>query len=81
MRFFLHIVPEQASDLPEERRGPGFDNLDFDFFTRGGHFDGKRVASVPLPDYPVASARTGQLDAGRKIWSAEFAVGAAPAPQ
>ncbi len=78
-RFFLHIVPERGSDLPEKRRGPGFDNLDFDFFTRGGHFDGKCVASVPLPDYPVASARTGQLDAGREIWSAEFAVGAAPA--
>ena len=78
-RFFLHIVPERASDLPEKRRGPGFDNLDFDFFTRGGHFDGKCVAVVPLPDYPVASARTGQLDAGREIWSAEFAVGAAPA--
>ncbi len=78
-RFFLHIVPERASDLPEKRRGPGFDNLDFDFFTRGGHFDGKCVAVVPLPDYPVASARTGQLDEGREIWSAEFAVGAAPA--
>ena len=78
-RFFLHIVPEQASDLPEKRREPGFDNLDFDFFTRGGHFDGKCVASVPLPDYPVASARTGQLDEGQEIWSAEFAVGVAPA--
>ena len=31
-RFFLHIVPERADDLPQERREHGFDNLDFDFF-------------------------------------------------
>ena len=78
-RFFLHIVPERASDLPEKRREAGFDNLDFDFFTRGGHFDGKCVASVPLPGYPIASARTGQFAEGREVWSAEFAIELPPA--
>ena len=74
-RFFLHIEPERLSDLPHERRRHGFDNLDFDFFLKGALFDGKCAASVPLPDYPVASIRTGQYVSGAgEIWSAEFAL-------
>ena len=74
-RFFLHVVPESVNDLPEERRGIGFDNLDFDFFPNGALFDGRCAARVPLPDYPVASIRTGQHAGGGELWSAEFAVG------
>ena len=73
-RFFLHVVPERADDLPRERRGAGFDNLDFAFFTRGAHFDGGCAASVPLPGYPIASIRTGQFVSGEgELWRAEFA--------
>ena len=74
--FFLHLAPERVSDLPEERRRHGFGNLDFEFLLlRGAVFDGKCVASVPLPDYPIRSARTGQFVRGEgEIWSAEFAV-------
>ena len=73
-KFFLHIVPERASDLPDERRETGFDNLDFRFFLNGAWFDGKCVARVALPDYPIASVRTGQFVGGvGEIWSAEFA--------
>ena len=71
-RFFLHIVPERTDDLPEERRQVGFDNLDFEFFLRGALFDGKCAASVPLPDYPVASIRTRQFSPDRELWSAEI---------
>ncbi len=75
-RFFLHIVPERADDLPEERRESGFDNLDFDFFLRGALFDGRCAARVPLPGYPIASVRTGQHASGAgELWRAEFAVG------
>ena len=75
-RFFLHVVPERASDLPEARRGAGFDNLDFRFFLNGAWFDGRCAARVPLPPYPVASVRTGQHVGGvGEIWSAEFVVG------
>ena len=75
-RFFLHLVPERVDDLPRERRGHGFDNLDFDFFLRGGHFDGKCLARVPLPGYSIASIRTGQFVGGEgEVWSAEVAVG------
>ena len=75
-RFFLHITPERAGDLPRERRGHGFDNLGFEFFLRGGHFDGKCLARVPLPDYPITSIRTGQYVSGvGEIWSEEFSIG------
>ena len=74
-RFFLHITPERVSDLPEDRRARGFDNLDFAFFPNGALFDGKCAARAALPDYAVASIRTGQHDGGGEIWSAEFGVG------
>lgn len=71
--FFLHVVPERASDLPAERRSQGFDNLDFEFFLRGAHFDGNCIARVPLPDYPIASIRTGQFVSGEgEAWSANI---------
>ena len=71
--FFLHVVPERTGDLPEERREVGFDNLDFGFFLHGALFDGKCVARVPLPDYPVASIRTGQFGPGGELWSMDVA--------
>ena len=70
--FYLHIVPERADDLPEARREVGFDNLDFDFFLRGALFDGKCAARIPLPDYRVASIRTGQSAGGEgELWSVD----------
>ena len=75
-QFFLHIVPERTDDLPPDRREFGFDNLDFAFFLRGALFDGRCVAMVPLPDYPISSVRTGQHISGvKELWSADFAVG------
>ena len=74
-RFFLHITPERVGDLPEERRGFGFDNLDFAFFPNGALFDGKCAARAALPSYAVASVRTGQYDGNGEAWSAEFAIG------
>ena len=74
-RFFLHVVPGRVSDLPEARREHGFDNLDFRFFLNGAWFDGQCAARVALPDYPIASVRTGQFGSAGEIWRAEFAVG------
>ena len=73
-RFFLHLEPERVEDLPEGRRAHGFDNLDFTFFGSGGYFDGKCAARVPLPEYSIASVRTGQFGSAGEIWRAEFAV-------
>ena len=75
-RFFLHVTPERTDDLPAERRGFGFDNLDFAFFPNGALFDGKCAARAALPGYAVASIRTGQHASGAgEIWGAEFGVG------
>ena len=69
--FFLHVTPERADDLPEERRELGFENRDFDFRLRGALFDGKCAAQVPLPAYGIAGLRTGQWEPGvGEVWSA-----------
>ena len=69
-KFFLHLVPEDESDLPDRRRQYGFDNLDFSFAARRRRSaDGGCSATVQLPDYPVEEIRTGQytMDADGKF--------------
>ena len=59
--FFLHLVPENVEDLPAHRQQYGFDNLDFGYM--GGAalvFGGMCIEERRLPDYPIASIRTGQ---------------------
>ena len=74
--FFLHILPEDVADLPAERRAAGFANADFAFAHYGGFFDGKCLAIVPLPDYPVKEIRTGQHILGQgEVWAVELTVG------
>ena len=74
--FFLHIIPEDIGDLPADRQAAGFANQDFAFARYGGFFDGKCLAAVPLPDYPIKTLRTGQYVPGRgEVWAAELAVG------
>lgn len=74
--FFLHVTPERADDLPEERRALGFESLGFDFRLRGLLFDGKCAAQAALPDYPIAAIRTGQWARGEgEIWEAEVPFG------
>ena len=75
-RFFLHVVPLDPADLPEERRESGFDNLDFAFGEYGALSGGRCAAARPLPAYGVASIRTGQWVGGEgELWSVEAAVG------
>ena len=74
-RFFLHVTPLDAGDLPEERRAAGFANLDFAFGDRGLRYDGACLASVALPEYAIARVATGQFEGDTRLWEAEFAVG------
>lgn len=70
--FFLHVTPVRLRDLPEELRRSGFDNLDFPFEDVGALFDGQCVARVRLPDYDIASVKTGQYDpAAGALWTVE----------
>ena len=59
-RFFLHIFPVDRDDLAEDRRQYGFENRDFKFSTDGVLVDGKCVTKVALPEYDIATIRTGQ---------------------
>ena len=71
--FFLHITPIDTADLPPERQDAGFANQDFPFARYGGPFDGQCLATVPLPDYPIKTLRTGQYTPNQgELWSAEF---------
>ena len=84
--FYLHIIPADASDLPEIRREYGYDNRDFQWrdFTGAGiapvtrqgiAFEGRCLITVPLPDYDIAAIRTGQFVPGEgRLWGEEFAV-------
>ena len=73
-RFFLHLVPMDANDLPPQRRrrGASFDNRDFVFGEHGALIDGKCVAAWRLP-YPVRGLRTGQFTAAGDVWSVRYA--------
>ncbi len=73
-QFFLHLIPADASDLPEERRRYGFDNLDFAFAERGSRTGERCVALRHLPDYPVAVVRAGQFAGQERIWAEEFSL-------
>ena len=81
-RFFLHVIPADAGDLPDHRVQYGFDNLDF----RHPHtpFDGKCLAAVRLPEYAVDHVRTGQFHTRRDeegirrydtVWEVSFSLG------
>ena len=77
--FFLHIIPEDPSDLPAERQAAGFAYGGFAFDQRGGHFDGKCLAAFALPDYLLKEIRTGQHIPGQDdLWSVELIAAAAP---
>ena len=69
---FLHVFPANDDDLPSEHRWRGYDRRDFLFRERGARFDGACLATVPLPDYPIARIRTGQVRDGDQLWTVEF---------
>ena len=73
-RFFIHLFPNDASALPEHRRGHGFDNFNFSLGGYGARTHGGAcVATVPLPRYPIASVETGQFSDHERLWAVEFA--------
>ena len=68
--FFLHVYPVFSKDLPEHRGHIRFDNLDFVLQDRGGrHNDRSCLASVNLPQYPIAAINTGQFTPKGQLWT------------
>ena len=77
--FFRHIIPEDFADLPEQRRNAGFAYGGFNFVRQGGRFDGKCLAAVALPDYPIREMRTGQYVPNQgDLWSVALIAPADP---
>ncbi len=73
-RFFLHIFPTDAKELPFQRWQWGYDNDDFSFFDRGLRFDDRCLASIELPPYDIARIETGQFLTGRRLWEVEISL-------
>jgi len=74
-RFFLHIIPADMNNLPDDRKQYGFDNFDLDFGRYGARFDEKVcLVTISLPDYDIAYIRTGQFTSGKSgtIWKQGF---------
>ena len=75
-RFALHLWPARVADLPEAQRRYGFDNRDFSLEQFGARFDGKCLAVVPLPGYPIKEIRTGQFIPGEGLlWEGKLTMG------
>ena len=80
-RVFMEVTPEDPKDLPGGglpgwRRRYSLDKFSIAFRRIGVLFEGKCMAILPFPDYPVSGIRTGQKGgAGRVLWEARI-----PAP-
>lgn len=73
-RFFVHLYPEDPDALPRAREEYGFENRDFRFDEAGRIEEGRCVARLSLPDYPITRLRTGQWAPGEgDSWSVEIA--------
>ena len=74
LRTFLHIFPIATADLPRDRREYSFENRDFWFTDQAVFFDGKCINKLPLPDYPMASIKTGHdaTTSGGDEWRADI---------
>ena len=59
--FILHVTPASAEDLPARFRQLGFVPTPFFYPVR---VDGKCLASIRLPPYPISRLRTGQYEEG-----------------
>ena len=72
-RFFLHVYPVDADDLPEHRREWGFENLDFDFAASVSFQEGERCAAArALPDWPIRRISTGQYTDEGARWMGDL---------
>ena len=78
-RFFLHVHPASAADLPDERQEVGFENMDFILWEYGGEADEVCFAVVEMPEYVAARISTGQYTGDGRVWSGEYNVAAVDA--
>ena len=78
-RFFLHVFPSDARDLPADRLAHGFDNLDF----RADIDEATCTIWRKLPGYAIDRIRTGQFSRDGDgccniLWEAEHVLKVEP---
>ena len=73
-RVFLHVHPADIDNLPADRRESGFQNLDFSLWQNGGRVGDECFARVDLPEYEIASVRTGQFTQEGSVWEESFEI-------
>ena len=77
-RVFVQVFPEDPKDLPGWRRRDGFEDLRLLFQHSGVMFEGKCIAVLSLPDYPISYIETGQRRSphpgwkGHRNWTVEI---------
>ena len=68
-RFFLHVTPVDARDLPDRpSQAVNFDNLDFYFKAYRIPFGKRAIAVRELPAYDIARIHTGQFTKEDNHW-------------
>ena len=71
--FLLHVAPKSENDLHVRHQRYKYNNLDFQFDSRGFRLAEKCAARIGLPEYPIAHIKTGQFATGKgKIWMGEI---------
>ena len=70
--FFLRVDPVDGGGASRGVK-PATESVDFNFERHGAWFDGKCMATVPLPTWDIASVRTGQTDGfATTLWEVEI---------
>ena len=72
--FFLYIYPVDAADMSAQRRGYGYEAVNFDFRDYGGRDADRCLVWFDLPDYSINHIHTGQYvyPDGPVIWETDF---------
>lgn len=75
-RFFLHLYPADANDLPSQRKKYATDNLDFNFGDYQFRLDEECITVRPVPAYAIRRIQTGQFTSEqgqyRHLWEVDI---------
>ena len=70
--FFLHVFPVDGKEVVQGSEETGFNSINFGLIEKGGMHDGSCFAAVDLPEYDIASIRTGQVAEDMEAWRAYY---------
>ncbi len=75
-RFFMHVIPRSAEDLPDQSKEAGYEELNFALEDYGGRYGGDCFAVLDLPEYDILEIRTGQATGeNSNSWQGSFTLG------